>query len=317
MSRDKDAGQFGTAPPDSFSQNERQFMRSFRCRGNVPVASVVSDMNYLRGIDQKVESRSRFSSLVVMFGLLTIVIDGFFVVTAIQPNTPYAQRHFLFIIAGGIAVIGVLAMLGGIICKHYFKHFDIDNRRYEFVSGLLELLRRDMAEDAAAEIDVNFLPHNHRSKYLRTGKVGNWNVVFYTDPWFVMRGRFLDGTKFSVTLLEKQQDRMRWKRGRTSGKMKKKRKTKIASEIIVRLNFKNKRYPQAQELSAKVQQFVRLPQWAELKSVAAEGESMTIRSTTKKRWGAGKRPEKRLVRDGVEWVSMAFLSLYKLLNDAK
>ena len=102
-----------------------------------------------------------------------------------------------------------------------------------------------------------------------------------------------------------------------SGKLKRKTKTKNASEVIVSLKFKNKRYPNAQELASGIQQFVRLPQWAELKSVVAEGDALTLRSTTKSGWSAGNPQGKKPARDGVGWVSMAFLSLYKLLNEAK
>ena len=291
------------AAPISFSQDERQFMRSLQYSGIVPVASAASDMNYLRSIDKMVESRKWISCVVASIAGV-MMMGGCFLLE---------YKPLLF---GGLALVGFLTFLAGLISAWRYHQFDLDDRRYEFVASLLPLLQVDMEENATAEIHMNFLPHNHKSKFQRKGKVGYWDANFYNDAWFSMRGRFLDGTKFSMTLLEKQQDRSRWKTS-MSGKLKRKTKTKNASEVIVSLKFKNKRYPNAQELASGIQQFVRLPQWAELKSVTAEGDALTLRSTTKSGWSAGNPQGKKPARDGVGWVSMAFLSLYKLLNEAK
>jgi len=291
------------AAPISFSQDERQFMRSLQYSGIVPVASAASDMTYLRSIDKMVESRKWISCVVASIAGV-MMIGGCFLAE---------YKPLLF---GGLALVGFLTFLAGLISAWRYHQFDLDDRRYEFVASLLPLLQVDMEENATAEIHMNFLPHNHKSKFQRKGKVGYWDANFYNDAWFSMRGRFLDGTKFSMTLLEKQQDRSRWKTS-MSGKLKRKTKTKNASEVIVSLKFKNKRYPNAQELASGIQQFVRLPQWAELKSVAAEGDALTLRSTTKSGWSAGNPQGQQPARDGVGWVSMAFLSLYKLLNEAK
>jgi len=291
------------AAPISFSQDERQFMRSLQYSGIVPVASAASDMTYLRSIDKMVESRKWISCVVASIAGV-MMIGGCFLAE---------YKPLLF---GGLALVGFLTFLAGLISAWRYHQFDLDDRRYEFVASLLPLLQVDMEENATAEIHMNFLPHNHKSKFQRKGKVGYWDANFYNDAWFSMRGRFLDGTKFSMTLLEKQQDRSRWKTS-MSGKLKRKTKTKNASEVIVSLKFKNKRYPNAQELASGIQQFVRLPQWAELKSVVAEGDALTLRSTTKSGWSAGNPQGQQPARDGVGWVSMAVLSLYKLLNEAK
>ena len=300
QSRKKSSG----AAPIYFSQDEREFKRSREYSGIVPVASAASDMTYLRSTDKMAETRATIGVAVVIIGLI-MVVSGFILFS--NDNTVFS---------GGLALVGAVVLLAGLISRLYYCRFDIEDRRYEFVASLLALLQVDMEENATAEIYVNFLPHNHKSKFQRKGKVGYWDANFYNDAWFSMRGRFLDGTKFSMTLLEKQQDRSRSKRS-ASGKLKTKTKTKNASEVIVSLKFKNKRYPNAQELASGIQQFVRLPQWAELKSVAAEGDALTLRSTTKSGWSAGNPQGKKPAHDGVGWVSMALLSLYKLLNEAK
>ena len=200
---------------------------------------------------------------------------------------------------------------------------DVPDRRYEAALGILKLVRRDLAQDSLVEVQVDCRPHNHKSKKVRTGKVSYWNVKYHVDNWFVLRGAFADGTKFSMMLIEKHQDRSRTKRS-ASGKIKHKSKTKIASEAILRFKIKPKKNPDLRDgWQGRVKSnhaAVRLPNWTQRKSLDAKGDRITLRSTTKSSWDAVNRAQqgkKKVERDGVKWMAMMFLSLYGVLDAAK
>ncbi len=118
-------------------------------------------------------------------------------------------------------------------------------------------------------------------------------------------------------MIEKQQNRQRTKRS-ASGKLKTKRKTKNASEAIVTLRVKEKRYPAVASLTdAPDSALIQLPPWVQVKSVGIEGESLTLRSVTKGGWNVSGPGFEPAPNDGVNWVAMKLMYLYSLLNTAK
>jgi hypothetical protein len=296
-------------PPDApmvstFSQDASQFKKGLHYSANVPAETVIQDMNFLREFDRQQEKME-------FWGMM---LAGTGVVAAIGALILFAGE-FTFL-GGALGLLGVCGLVAGFIMKIRFGKLNLDNRRYELVAGLLNLLSKDMSADALTDIELDFTPHNHRKKFQREGKVGYWNAKFYEDRWLSIRGCLLDGTKFTVTVLEKQQDRSRTKIS-ASGKRKHKTKVKNASEVIVSVKVKEKRYPNTKSLERKVKNGVQLPAWAGLKAVAVVGNVLTLRTVTKNRWGAGFLKRKPTDCDGVNWVAMSLLSLYKPLNDLK
>lgn len=304
-----------TAAPSTTSStfDEAKFRRSLRYQVNDTAESVLADMAFLRQFDRGHEKRSRNWKIAGFIGLPFFFIA---LLCFLNANTDRVNRDVSTtagIVTGGVGLL-LISVGFGMCWKH--SSLDLDDRRYEVVAGLLRLLSKDMADDARVTVKIDFRPHNHARKLLRKGKAGYWNVKFFVDRWLEVSGSFVDGTKYSVTLIEKQQDRHRTKRS-ASGKTKHKYKTKNSSEAIISLKIKQKRYPRAQGLYGKFQKTVKLPPWVNLKSVRADGDRLTLRTTTPTKWDAvgpeGKRPK----RDGVNWMAMMFLSLYRLLNVSK
>ena len=64
-------------------------------------------------------------------------------------------------------------------------------------------------------------------------------------------------------------------------------------------------------------EYLRLPRWVRLKAVQAQGDTLTLRSTTTLPWSASKPGVRIQGNDGVNWVAMKFLSMYRMLNNAK
>jgi hypothetical protein len=284
-----------------YSLNENVFKKTLQYQSSATVKSVLNDFEYFQQFDQEQEKKWRTWGMICGAGVVLILSGLFLCILEYMP------------LGIGVMFVGSVVAIAAGINYRINKRLDLEDKRYELASGVLQLLKTDTAEDSTINVALDFNPHNHKDKFVRSGKVGYWSAKFYLDKWLEIQGRFVDGTKFSLTFLEKQQDRHRTKRS-ASGKIKHKYKTKNASEVIVSLKIKNKRYPHLENLIKDLNKSVQLPPWVELKSVATEGGALTIRSVTKNSWGAGKEAKEK---DGVNWVAMKFLSLYKLLNDAK
>lgn len=268
-------------------------------------SAVLADVEAIRSLDAEAEHKVRFWTGILCLSILPLA--GGFVMFAAE-----------WVPAGaGLAAIGLVTLVTAIVKRSQYGQLDVEDRRYELVAGMLNYLSRDMAADEQVSVSIDFRAHNHKSKFQKKGKVGHWNAMFHVDPWMVMKGRLLDGTKYAVSMIEKQQDRYRTKRS-ASGKLKTKRKTKNASEAVLTLKVKQKRYPELSAHTSTVDaSSVRLPGWVSVKTVGVEEEGLTLRSTTKLGWDVYSPGEREQKHDGVHWMVMKFMYLYSLLNQAK
>ncbi|MDA7492568.1 hypothetical protein OAM37_00915 [bacterium] len=299
--------------------DEAGFQKTLVYKSKSSPETVIAQLSSLRSMDKKIEETRKKYSIVLLAGGLAFV-GGFLGILALDGLGAgiVGLIVVLLLMAGG-----ALAFIWGMYCLNANSMQDVPDRRYEAALGILKLVRKDLAQDSLVEIQVDCRPHNHKSKKVRTGKVSYWNVKYHVDNWFVLRGAFADGTKFSMMLIEKHQDRSRTKRS-ASGKIKHKSKTKIASEAILRFKIKPKKNPDLRDgWQGRVKSnhaAVRLPNWTQRKSLDAKGDRITLRSTTKSSWDAVNRAQqgkKKVERDGVKWMAMMFLSLYGVLDAAK
>ncbi|MCR9197772.1 MAG: hypothetical protein NXI04_03915 [Planctomycetaceae bacterium] len=268
-----------------------------------PVSTVVATLKELETLDQAAEAgvkKWRTIGCLSIFGL----VGGVFLA---------AQE---LIVPGGILMVaGVATAVTGLVKASQHGRLDVENRRYEFVAGLLDYLRRDIGKDESLFLQLDIRPHNDRSKFDRKGTAGRWKASFFVDPWLVLRGRLQDGTKFVVSMVEKQQDRHRTKRS-ASGKLKTKYKTKNASELVIALRPKPKRYPAAAEVVPPQDCDEALPAWATVKNLAVTNGVLEFRSTTKAGWHVTKETSGQR-QDAVGWAASKLVYLYGLLHSSQ
>ena len=289
----------------SANLNESALRKSLVYSSTATVADLTADLNTIRTIDSEAEKNSSFWSLIIGAAVVAIIVG---IVCLAQEYVPAA------IVIGGA---GAVLLVVSVTKRSIHARMDLDNRRYELVAELLKYVSRDMAPDALVSVSINFQPHNHRSKFERSGTVGHWNAKFYVDPWLTMSARFLDGTKFSVTMIEKHQDRNRTKRS-ASGKTKYKYKTKSSSEAIVSLRIKPTRYPDVATLQETFD--LRTMQWpagVAVKAFSADNESLSLRTTSALDWNVFPIHQRDDNHDAVKWIAMKLMCLYGLLNSAK
>ena len=203
----------------------------------------------------------------------------------------------------------------------YWRHrkFDLPNRRYELLDGVLRLLERDSSSNDSVSVRLDLQKPDHKTKRSREGKVGPWDVVYFLDPWLDLSGRFLDGTSYHLQGLEKFQNRRKSYRSR-SGKRKSKSKSKSALQVTLSLKPKAKKYAEPETISATLKDTVQLPGWCDQKSVGVHKDRLLLTAQTNAEWH-GKplppQPEGNTPASGPHLVAMMFLSLYQALNQSQ
>lgn len=304
-----------TTPHESMSPLAAAIAKSRTCRIQLTAEQIKAGIAEIRQLDRASEKKATSGCTQAAIGVLGIFIG--LVTTAVTE-----QPVFLL-----ISLSSLIWILVSIARYFLSQKGDYENRRYELVGKVTELLGKDMSPEATFDLGLNLLPQNDKSKFSHKGKAGHWDVKHYHDPWLTLEGRLLDGTKFSLHMAEKHQARSRRKRGR-SGKWKFKSKSKNSSEATLYLKVKAEKYPQLAALGESAQAAVQLPPWAAPKAVEVDTESLTLRVTTPTAWKveapaltkdevAAKKNDVRKPgsqADGVELVMSMFLSLYQVLN---
>ena len=301
-----------------FSLSEEEFAESLQYRVRSTADRVLADIKFLKQFDAIQQSKAASWNKKGTFAGLGGLVGGILALIGMNVAAPLAALGAVAAVVGfGFAVFAWVQ--GSSAAK-----LDLENRRYGLLDGVVRLIAADVGGDTPLGVSLDFRDQTHADKLQRKGKVGRWEAEFYVDRWLDLQGRFVDGTKFSVAMIEKHQKRHRTKRSR-SGKIKHKNKTKHATEAIVSLKIKGKRYPQLTGQAKQVDKYIQLPPKATLKSIRVEGEQLVLRSTCTVPWSLKSMGEPEFAErvrgvsglDGVNWLAMMLLSLYALLNESK
>ena len=294
------------------SLNAAQFQKTLIYECECTPESVREDMQSVRDLDSESEKlQTKWRNIVIVSVLGGI---GVFFWVAASRGTE------------GMVAMGVGALLGVLLvysCLAYFrcKRTNVDNRRYELVSNLVDLVGVDLDRSQPLSLGIDFRAVNEKDKFVRKGKAGTWNVRYFSDPWLRLSGRMLDGTNFDLVQTELLQMRSKVKRS-ASGKMKHKSKKKTGFELELRLRFKPSKYRHMANLKVDAEQAVQLPPSVELKRVRYTDREIGLRVASKGEWSvaeAGDRSSKVIGSgtDAAQAVAMMFLSLYQILNLSK
>lgn len=267
-----------------------------------PASQVLADLQVLRGLDAEMEKKQARAGTVgcttALLGLGLLLLS-----TALVPLAP--------LFAGAAALLLLTALISG-IRRFVHKRLNLENRRYELVSRLLELLRADIAPSEPLTLELDLRPDTHAAKFHREGETRTgWKVKHYLDPWLSLQGRLLDGTHFHVELTERVEERSRWKK---NSRGKSKHKTKKLSDAIARvqLRVKPERYQHLGRLGPHASQAVQLPPGTQLKRLDVEADRLTLMVLVDSPWDTHETDPTPV--NAVRVVAMMFLSLYQVLN---
>ncbi len=287
--------------------NLSDLTRTLVYQNQATIQAVHADTEAIRGVDRESEKlQNRWSWVAVLGGIVGAagVVIGF--VTGF--GNPAA--------IGLLLVIGAFVLILGIAFRAKFARRNFADKRYELLHHLLQLLDKDTAAEAAVTVRLDLARPDTAQKFVSKGQVGYWKAKFFEDPWLQLTGRLLDGTAYSLTVVEKCQHRSRWKTSR-SGKSKHKTKTKTATMAVLRLKPKPSKHRHLARLASDAADAVQLPSWAMLKSIEIEGGVLLLKASVKSEWSVPAAERGQPLCDGVQLIAMMFLSLYQVVNLSK
>lgn len=282
--------------------------RVYRCSG--PIRELRADLDRLRILDIGVEQRRR------SWGLAALLCLGAAAV-AILIQRMFPQDASVLRVSLSAASVLVAGAAGCCAMFLRFKRLDLENRRYTLASQLLLRLRHDIGADAPVKLVLDLTPVDAPDK--QKGKhvtPSGWKAQDFSDPWFTLQTRLLDGTYLRIGMVECLQKRSRVRRTQT-GKYKYKTCEYSWAFIQVQLRVKPERYPNLARLEPQARQALRLPDGVAVKRLKLSKDRMVLRTFVEQRWSAGHAAEVGEAVEAPRAVVMMLLSLYQVLNYSK
>lgn len=287
--------------------NLESFRKSLIYDVTAPRQVIDNELNEIKNINQVIGERQAglmqigWKYLKILFGLVFVSIIMIFIFPVVT-----------------ILIWLVIPIVFAIALFNYIQswrqgRFSIQAYRYELPQKILEILSRDMDENAPISLKLDFshptgnnkivakIPHPQRS---------GWELKKFQDSWLQTSGQLLDKTEFKLTIVEVNHIMSGWKRSRR-GKFKHKSKTKGKGvDINLELKYSSRKYGGIKSLQKEVQTAIQLPDLAVLNEIKVNGKNLELSVTA----------SPTLATNSVglsEVTTMMFLSCYQILNLAR
>jgi hypothetical protein len=271
-------------------------------------ASIATMIQNLSGIAQRQQDIVRKKTRLTWTAVVAFAgaFGSFFVAGLIPP-----LGAVLIVVCLGYGIYAVIGV------NHQGK-IELVKYRYALLARLLKVFDRDMQNSSPVSVVAVFskpdqphkkqdtIPHPTRQK---------WKLDRFCDRWLDLKGRFLDGSRFDLSVTEFYQKAYGWKRGR-SGKSKYKTKSKSKGwEVALTLKYSARKYGATQVLQQEIQDAIQLPSQAVLKGLKVTPKSIQL--VVKVRPNASSPTDEINEAELYRTITMMFLSLYQVLNLAK
>lgn len=273
------------------------------------VREILQELEEVQSFDKTSEKKLRVWNCLACCG----VFGGFIAVSFLfgLVSSAFESGGGVFVVMSLLA-LGAIALLIRVAVSMVRSHGrwvrgNLEDRRYQFMQGLLPLLAVDLSTQAPVRLDMDLSPINSEHKKTRpNGTKGSRGMVYVADDWLTLQGRFADGTAFTL----KANDTAELGFHRKSFK----NKTKTVTRLVLRLRPKTKRYGGLDVISKGAEAAVQLPTGCVLKKLkVTEGDVRLTTAIKVKTLGAALAPG-TVCPTLTEAGAAMFLSAYQILN---
>ncbi|MDZ7958949.1 MAG: hypothetical protein RMY34_13885 [Aulosira sp. DedQUE10] len=290
-----------------------KFRKNLIYTAKANVSTVIADLQEIAGIDQLAELQESKYAKRALYYFLGIIGSFVFIVILSLLNVAAAILGLVIIVLLLGIIIFSIAMIYELFRKFKFGKLNIINYRYEVTQRIMAMIARDMDTASEIEIQLSFKPTKSKENIAETiphPTKRDWKIDRYQNEWLRLKGQLLDKTRFLLTANEGTKTQYGWKRGR-SGKSKYKTKTNdMGLDVVLTLNYPQRRYGAIKILQNEVSNAVKLPNLSYMRDVRLTEKAVHLSVRI--------APQ---VADNQEeiyqTITMMFLSLYQVLNLAK
>jgi len=254
-----------------------------------PFAALLQDIEQIGNMVQAAETKRhnlrKYAGGAMILGLVSAIIAG-----AINSNAFGFSAFLAFTVGVGMFIYSFISG------RELHKHHD----RYELLRDLSKTLQVDADPKAkfAVKLAIKADPTLLREELVPQKK--NGKQKFFEEDFLTMAGELLDGTYLEQTVTENTRSRTH-----TNPRGKTKTKTRARYLLSVRLVYPGDLYGDARAAQQMLQEQLRLPDSATLKSLGVSEKAISIKTMV------------GLEQDVPKASAMACLGAYRILNLAR
>ncbi|MEA5515508.1 hypothetical protein [Nodularia sp. UHCC 0506] len=275
--------------------------------------SIKTDLDDIAALSQLAEiKKNKFGKQAIYYFVGAAILG----VISFSLSGAAAVSGFLGIVAFliNLGLIGlIIAWIYTLFMMSKFGRLNLINYRYNLILRLMEMLARDLDETNLIYLKLSFKKNEtneHKTNTIEHPYKSGWKIDIYENQWLNIKGRFLDKTRFVLTITGLSKKQYGWKRS-SSGKSKYKSKIKSGGlEINLILTYPQRRYGAVKVLQNDVREAIKIPQLAAVRGLKITDR--TINFTVRIDPQFAENQEKIY-----QTIVAMFLSLYQVLNLAK
>lgn len=292
--------------------NLKEFRKQLIYQQSATSVVISRELRNIRELDRLAErEQKKYGELALYFFLGAL---GTFILILVTSNSLVGSSIPIVTLLLFILTIGLSITFTYFLSRRiYYSRSNLPDYRYDLANKLLEMLTRDIDKVSNIDVYLSFLPSTDKQHKQSTNphpSKSGWKIDSYQHQWLRMQGKFLDKTRFTLTITALSKTQYGWKRGR-SGKNKYKSKTKpVGLDVGLTLNYSQKQYGAIKVLKNEINAAIKVPIFCQIRNIKVTDKSIHLLVRVSPHL-AEKSPEI------YEAITTMFLSLYQVMNLAK
>jgi hypothetical protein len=295
--------------------NLKTFAKDLTYRADTSVRQIFKDFKEIAEIKQLAEQKAGYFGTLVGYSVVLIVLITFgifvwFFALAYFLLSDGRSFGFLILLIFGLSILFILiftTIFWSMQQVIYYNKLKLREDRCELPKKILSMVKRDLTPNSNVKIMIHFNPTGEMGKIIQTlphPRKRDWKLDIVEDQWLTLEGKFIDSTKFFLTVTELNR-RAYGVNARGTSKIKNKPK---GTEINLKLSFPRKKYGSIHVIQKAAPEAVKLPEEVNLKRIKVTPKVINLTVNT---------PQNLNQEEMYQTITMMFLSLYQVLNFAK
>ncbi|MEA5582953.1 hypothetical protein VB620_16585 [Nodularia harveyana UHCC-0300] len=274
---------------------------------------VKTDLDDIEALSQLAKIRQKKFSKQAFYYFIATVLLGFIRFSIFNGAVASIfQKAIILLLNMGLLGL-TIACIYMLFMMFKFRRLNLVNYRYDLSQSLMRMLARDIDETNSIYLKLSFQKsekNEYKTDTLDHPYKSGWKIDIYKNKWLDIKGRFLDKTRFVLTINELTKKQYGWKRSR-SGKKKYKSKIKLRGlDINLILSYPQHKYGSVKILQNDVINAIKLPNCSVVRGIKITNKTMNLNVRIS--------PEVSENESDIYITIVAmFLSLYQVLNLAK
>ncbi|KZL50593.1 hypothetical protein PN456_10660 [Nodularia spumigena CS-586/05] len=275
--------------------------------------SITTDLDDIAALSQLAEIKQKKFGNQAKYYFVCAAVLGLvtFSISSVTIASGFLNIAVFLLYVGLVSLI--IAGIYALFRMFKFQRLNLINYRYNLIRQVMQMLGRDLEDTHSIYLKLSFqkgenkeyktntLPHPYKS---------GWKIDIFENQWLNIKGRFLDKTRFVLTITELSKRQYGYKRS-SSGKNKYKSKLKSGGlEVNLYLTYSQRRYGAVKLLQNDVRDAIKIPQFSKVRGLKVTDRNMNLTVRISPQFAENQEKI-------YQTILAMFLSLYQVLNLAK